>query len=245
MWSSSCNDGPDAKLMEQQQCQINSEGLKPGRALSVTTQTDAILLDSEHIRIWVTLTLVYLLLRFQVKNHSTWFSRWTKEEIQWLLNVWNSSWLDHCPPASLRVKFDTAIILKHSHLMMSTLTTSQCLPLPFPFNCYLYHVPFIPPFNQLHSVTQTFTSQQKTFTLNKPSSGRPSFSPTIHLSLAEMSHQGVQVSPVRRSIQGTLPHHAESHAQGGPDIVGHHSGCSSSRPSWGSCSILGSLALER
>lgn len=98
----------------------------------------------------------------------------------------------------------------------------------------------------LHSLAQAFTSLQNTLTLdNPPPSGWPSFSPPFHLSLAEVCQQRVQVPSVGGGIQGALSHHAESHAQGGPDVVWHHGGCSDPRPPGWPRTIHNGLALQR
>lgn len=143
------------------------------------------------------------------------------------------------------VETNTAILDKstwsaYDHKMMS-------------LGCWIIHSVFLLHFFEtvtslipLHSVTQTFTAQQNTLTLNKtPPPGWSSFSPTFYLSLAEVSQQGVQVPAVSSRVQRALSHHAESHAQGGPDVVRHHGGCGTSRPPCSSCSISGGLALKR
>lgn len=111
---------------------------------------------------------------------------------------------------------------------------------PSPFFWNRYHFDS----SARHSLTQTFTSQQNTLTLNQPpTSGWSSFSPTFYLSMAEVSQQRVQVPAVSSGVQRALSHHAESHAQGGPDVVRHHGSCNTSRPPCCSPSIPSSLAL--
>lgn len=96
------------------------------------------------------------------------------------------------------------------------------------------------------SVARTFPSQRNALALDEPAPpGASSFSPALHLPLAEVGQQRVQVPPVGGGVQRALPHHAQSHAQSGPDVVRHHGGRRAAGAPRRSGSVLGGLALER
>lgn len=97
--------------------------------------------------------------------------------------------------------------------------------------------------SHLHSISLTPTIQQNTFTLDQPPPGCRSFRRTFHFSLAKVSQECVQVPAIGGSVQRALSHHAQRHAQSGPDVVRHHGRRGAPWRPHRSAPITGSLAL--